>query len=112
MPPTGRRSYRLDEPIFWRVFQKRGAPQILLLLEREGRLRFGELDRTLEAISRQILATRLVELREVGMVNRDVEVGPPLSTWYSLTPAGRHLAKAASVLEEVSRREDLPALVA
>jgi DNA-binding HxlR family transcriptional regulator len=109
--PSHRRK-RVEEPIVWRVFQRRGTVQILLLLEDQGELRFSEVDRELATINRQTLVSRLVELREVGMINREVDLGPPLATRYSLTSAGRHLAQAAEVLDQVSRRADLPALAA
>lgn len=101
-----------SEPIFRQVFRRLGTVEILLLLEKEGELRFSEVARSLDSVSRQTLVSRLVELREAGMVQRDVEVGPPLATRYSLTAPGRHLAEAASVLDEVSRRQDLPVIAA
>ena len=101
-----------NEPIFRQVFRRLGTVEILLLLEKEGQLRFSEVARSLDSVSRQTLVTRLVELREVGMVQRDVETGPPLATRYSLTAPGRHLAQAASVLDEVARRQDLPTIAA
>lgn len=100
------------EPVFRQVFRRLGTVEILLLLEEEGELRFSEVARSLDLISRQTLVSRLVELREAGMIHRDVEVGPPLATRYSLTAPGHHLAEAASVLIAVSRRQDLPTIAA
>lgn len=101
-----------SEPVFRQVFRRLGTVEILLLLESEGELRFSEVAKALESISRQTLVSRLIELREAGMLQREVEVGPPVATRYSLTAPGHHLAEAASVLEAVSHRRDLPTVAA
>ena len=64
---------------------------------------FRELSRAVEGISDSMLATRLSELTEVGLVTRTVEVGPPVAVAYELTGAGRALLPA---LEQISRWAD------
>jgi DNA-binding HxlR family transcriptional regulator len=61
---------------------------------------FGELARTIDGISDSMLSTRLSALSEAGLVTRAVSEGPPLSTAYALTDAGRALIPA---LAQISR---------
>lgn len=112
MAGSGRQERRFDEPPVYRVFMRRGSVQILLLLEDSGEARFGEIDRAFPTIARQVLGNRLAELREIGVVKRTVQEGPPLGTRYSLTELGTRLAQAATVLDEVAHSDQLPALAA
>ena len=64
---------------------------------------FRELARAIEGISDSMLATRLSELTEVGLVTRTVDEGPPVSVAYELTDAGCALLPA---LEQISRWAD------
>lgn len=59
---------------------------------------FSELRRALRGISDSVLSERLAELVEAGLVERRVEVGPPVSVAYSLTPAGKALLPALKEL--------------
>ena len=52
---------------------------------------FSELKRAVHGISDSMLADRLTELGRVGLVERSVDEGPPVSVSYSLTPAGQAL---------------------
>ncbi|MFI6582841.1 winged helix-turn-helix transcriptional regulator [Embleya sp. NPDC050493] len=60
--------------------------------------RFAELGRAVNGISERMLADRLAELGEAGLVSREVDTGPPLRVTYLLTPAGEALRPA---LEEL-----------
>jgi DNA-binding HxlR family transcriptional regulator len=64
---------------------------------------FGELARAVPGISDSMLSTRLIALRNAGLVSRAVDEGPPLSVAYELTDAGRALLPA---LEQISRWAD------
>jgi len=59
-----------------------------------GPLGFSELRRRVEGISDSVLAERLSELQESGLINRDVQPGPPVSVSYALSPAGSALIPA------------------
>lgn len=107
-----KRERRFDEPPVWRVFQRRGTIQILLLLDRQGSARFNEIDRLFPTIARKTIGGRLVELRELGIIERTVEDGPPLATHYSLSEVGTKLARAANLLDEVAQSDDLNYLAA
>lgn len=93
---------RGNEPELWRIFQRRGTPQILLALSHESPLRSSELDRRIPGIARQILSERLKELGDTGMVLREVDPGPPVAVSYSLSDEGERLAVAAIALHEIS----------
>jgi DNA-binding HxlR family transcriptional regulator len=68
---------------------------------------FRALARAVEGISDSVLADRLGELTNAGLVSRTVDEGPPVSVVYQLTDAGRALLPA---LEQISRwaEEHLP----
>ena len=61
---------------------------------------FRTLARAVEGISDSVLAERLGELCDAGLVTRAVIEGPPLSVTYALTDAGRALLPA---LEQITR---------
>jgi DNA-binding HxlR family transcriptional regulator len=63
-----------------------------------GPARFSELARAIPGVSNRVLAARLLELTDAGLVERTVDPGPPTTTAYSLTPLGEHLGPA---LEEL-----------
>lgn len=100
-PIASKKPKREGDPELWRSFQKRGSIELLVLLEESSELRMRDVLGALPSISKQILARRLSSFQELGVVNRRVEDGPPLATWYSLTPLGSRLAEAAEILVEV-----------
>jgi DNA-binding HxlR family transcriptional regulator len=61
---------------------------------------FRALTRAVEGISDSVLADRLAELTDAGLLIRTVDDGPPVSVAYELTDAGRGLLPA---LEQISR---------
>jgi DNA-binding HxlR family transcriptional regulator len=69
-----------------------------LLLQRPAR--FSELARAIPGVSNRVLAARLLELTEAGVVERTVDSGPPTTTTYSLTPMGEHLGPALEQLRD------------
>lgn len=54
-------------------------------------MRFGELHRSLNAISEKMLAQRLRELEQDGLLTRTVYAEVPPKVEYQLTPLGRSL---------------------
>ena len=73
---------------------------VLLGTLRGGPAGFRALARAVEGISDSMLADRLGELCNAGLVARTVTQGPPLSVTYTLTDAGRALMPA---LEQITR---------
>jgi len=73
------------------LLSQRWVLPILLVLLLSGQARFGELRRTLGVGSR-VLTDKLKALESAGLVKRKVDPGPPVASWYSLTPRGRELA--------------------
>lgn len=73
-----------------------------------GSASFSELKRAVQGISDSVLADRLAELSQAGLVDRSVNGGPPVAVSYSLTPAGQALLP---VLRDLATwaRDNLPA---
>lgn len=82
----------------------RWAPEVILALAGD-RLRFNQLLnlKALEGISDRVLTERLRDLADVGLVERDVELGPPVHVSYSLTPAGLRYIIPLRQLQQVDR---------
>jgi len=73
------------------MLSQRWVLQIMVLLLLSGPMRFSEIRRAL-GISSRTLSEKLGRLREAGMVEREVEPGPPVSTRYRLSGDGREIA--------------------
>ncbi|HET9059816.1 MAG TPA: helix-turn-helix domain-containing protein [Acidimicrobiales bacterium] len=67
---------------------------VILATLLQGPAGFSELRRVVGGISDSVLAERLGELAEAGLVTRRVEEGPPVSVQYGLTAAGAALLPA------------------
>lgn len=79
------------------VLAKRWTPQILfLLLQRPAR--FSELERAVPGLTNRVMADRLRELQDAGLVDRQVDPGPPITTTYALTADGDALRPALEQL--------------
>ena len=79
------------------LLAKRWTPQLLVALL-GGPVRYSELARRVEGVSKPVLTERLRELEEAGLVARDVDIGPPITSTYRLTAEGETLRPA---LEEL-----------
>jgi DNA-binding HxlR family transcriptional regulator len=69
-----------------------------VLLERPAR--FAEIARAIPGITESMLSTRLGELKDAGLVTREVLEGPPIASLYRLTASGEALRPALMALEE------------
>jgi DNA-binding HxlR family transcriptional regulator len=69
-----------------------------VLLERPAR--FAEIARAIPGITESMLSTRLGELKDAGLVTREVLEGPPIASLYRLTPSGEALRPALLALGE------------
>ncbi|MEV4753531.1 helix-turn-helix domain-containing protein [Micromonospora sp. NPDC049559] len=81
---------------------KRWSGSILEVL-RHGPIGFREISRAVDGVSDSVLADRLAELAEKGLVARTVESGPPVGVTYELTRGGRELLPA---LDQLARWAD------
>lgn len=72
---------------------------IILATLMSGPAGFAELRRAVAGISDSVLSERLGELARAGLVERNVDDGPPISVEYRLTDSGRALLPA---LEELT----------
>lgn len=69
-----------------------------VLLERPAR--FAEIARAIPGITESMLSARLTELKDAGLLTREVIEGPPVASLYSLTPSGEALRPALTALGE------------
>src|ERR1035441_10082756 len=69
-----------------------------VLLERPAR--FAEIARAIPGITESMLSARLTELKDAGLVTREVLEGPPIASLYRLTPSGEALRPALMALGE------------
>ncbi|CAN3131233.1 winged helix-turn-helix transcriptional regulator [Mycobacterium sp. smrl_JER01] len=67
-----------------------------LLLQRAAR--FNELHAALPTLSKRVLSERLSELQSIGLVERDVDPGPPITATYRLSERGQALGPAMDAL--------------
>jgi len=82
------------------LLSRRWAPEILLALGEESR-RFNQLMRVTQLADRQV-TIRLRELIDDGLVERDVDPGPPIKVTYRLTQVGHRYIPALRALQEVA----------
>ena len=94
-----RRTLRCDRALtsVFTLLGKRWTGVIIgALLERPAR--FAELARAIPGLTEGMLSTRLAELQEAGLVDREVVEGPPIATIYRLTDRGEALRPALIAL--------------
>jgi len=71
---------------------------VLLATLGAGPMGFAELKRAVAGISDSMLSERLTELGHAGLLEREVEPGPPVAVSYRLTEAGTALLPALQAL--------------
>jgi DNA-binding HxlR family transcriptional regulator len=69
-----------------------------VLLERPAR--FAEIAHAIPGITESMLSARLTELKDAGLLTREVMEGPPIASLYRLTPRGEALRPALLALGE------------
>jgi len=69
---------------------------------------FAELKRGIAGISDSMLSERLSELGQTGLIEREVEPGPPVAVTYRLTVSGEALLPALNAIGAWAE-ENLPA---
>ncbi|OIB55621.1 winged helix-turn-helix transcriptional regulator [Natrialba sp. SSL1] len=93
-PPTPAESTALA------ILGTKWKPRLIVALATNGRLGFGDLKRELAGISGKVLSENLEELRDHGVVSRDVLQEQPRRVEYELTGAGRELYGLLEALAE------------
>ncbi|TPW77989.1 winged helix-turn-helix transcriptional regulator [Schumannella soli] len=88
------------------VLGKRWNGMILAVLGHQT-LGFAELRRGIGAISDSMLSDRLGDLTGLGLIERQVDAGPPVSVTYRLTEAGCRLVPVLDQLGDWAR-DNLP----
>lgn len=82
---------------------------VILGVLAEGDAGFTDLRRGLSGrISDSVLASRLAELTELGLIERVAPSGPPAGARYALTPAGRALIPTLTALADWARTHLAP----
>ncbi len=76
---------------------------LILTVLQPGALRFTELVARAKGPGEKILSARLKELEACGLVERSVDVGPPIKVSYALTTKGRGFGEVASSIEHWGR---------
>jgi DNA-binding HxlR family transcriptional regulator len=82
---------------------RRWSGAILLAIGR-GANRFSEIAATIEGLSDRMLALRLKELEQSGLVDRTVEPTVPVSVRYHLSPRGRDLLASLQPIARYANR--------
>ena len=77
---------------------------VSVLLEHGGPLRFSEIAQAVPELSDRLLSERMKELESRGLVERHVEMGPPVRVTYELTPMGHELQPALDELRSWARQ--------
>lgn len=93
-PPL--RACAYTEEVFGLLGKRWTGLLIDLLLQRPAR--FNELHAALPALSKRMLSERLTELQSIGVVEREVDPGPPITATYRLTERGAALRPAMDAL--------------
>ena len=85
-----------------------GRPWFGLILNvlQGGPLRFSEIRERAQGPGDKILSARLKELEARGLVERQVEPGPPVRVTYELTDSGRGFGEVAKAIERWGRGLD------
>lgn len=87
-----------------------GRPWNALILNvlQPGPLRFTELAAAAQGPGDKVLSARLKELERCGLIDRQVDPGPPVRVSYQLTEGGRRFADVATAIERWGRCLDTP----
>ena len=86
---------------------KRWSSGVLLAIAR-GATRFSEIIATVPGLSDRLLAQRLKELEESGLLTREVIASTPVQVRYSLTEAGADLIESLQPLAAWGHRWGTP----
>jgi DNA-binding HxlR family transcriptional regulator len=73
---------------------------LTLLLLGHGEMRFSELKRRIDGVSQKMLTQTLRSLERDGLVGREAFASVPVTVTYRITPIGRELLAALSLMME------------
>lgn len=94
--PAPLRACSYTEEVFGLLGKRWTGLLIDLLLQRPAR--FNELHAALPVLSKRVLSERLSELQSIGVVEREVDPGPPITATYRLSERGKALGPAMDAL--------------
>jgi DNA-binding HxlR family transcriptional regulator len=76
---------------------------LILNVLQEGPLRFSELSERTKGPGDKVLSARLKDLEARGLLERQVDAGPPVRVSYELTHSGRTFGELACAIERWGR---------
>ena len=76
---------------------------MILTALQNGSRRFGELGEAAPGLGTKVLSARLKDLEARGIVERQVEPGPPVRVSYELTRQGRAFGQVAEAIQRWGR---------
>ncbi len=90
---------------FQQAIELLGRPWTALILNvlQERPLRFNELKAAAQGPTDKVLSTRLKELEAKGLLERNVDAGPPVRVEYALTASGKAFNDVAKAIERWGR---------
>jgi DNA-binding HxlR family transcriptional regulator len=82
-----------------------GRPWTAMILTalQAGARRFGELEEGAPGLGAKVLSARLKDLEARGLIERQVEPGPPVRVAYELTKQGRAFGQVAESIQRWGR---------
>lgn len=78
----------------------------LLTMLQDGPLRFSEIAARPNGPGDKVLAARLKDLEARGLIERNVDAGPPVKVSYALTRQGRSFGDVSAALQKWGRELD------
>ena len=93
-------------PIVEGAFELLGRKWVGLIIHvlAEKELHFSELEKVIPPLSARMLAVRVKELEEAGLIERTVHTGSPVRVTYALTEKGRDLLPVLGKFVEWAHR--------
>ena len=87
---------------FLKIVGQRWSSYILVVLLKNGEIRFGNLKKSIPKITSKVLTDKLRELEAVGLVKRDYVATIPPQVSYALTERGWSLSPFLNMITEIA----------
>lgn len=89
---------------FLKLIGQRWNSYILVVLLKNGKIRFGQLKKLIPQITSKVLTEKLRELENSGLVNRDYQPTIPPTVSYELTQLGLSLSPLLNMVSEIAQQ--------
>jgi DNA-binding HxlR family transcriptional regulator len=94
--------YECPVEAFLKIVGQRWSSYILVVLLKNGELRFGKLKKFIPKITSKVLIEKLRELESSGLVIRDYQTTIPPKVSYKLTELGCSLSPFLALISEIA----------